>query len=109
MPVTHPVTIPVCDTTNVSYMHDIQPALKTNCYSCHGDSVTTGGGLDLERFTTFKAYLSNGFRGDGIYGSKFYHCLLHSLGAQQMPPTYKLDSCTLLKVKAWIDIGAPEN
>ncbi len=106
-----PVAPTGCDTSNVTYHADVQPILANNCYSCHGtaqvDSV--GGGLDLENFTSLKNYLQYGFRGDGVYGSKLFHCILHAQLALPMPPTYELDTCNQKKIKRWIDEGAPEN
>ena len=107
---TQVVLPPSCDTTHVSYKNDIQPVLSANCYSCHATSqVGNGGGLDLESFSSLKTYLQYGFRGDGIYGSKFYHCICHTPLALPMPPTYILDSCSLRKVSSWIHLGAPQN
>jgi hypothetical protein len=107
-----PVVVPTptgCDTVNATYAKDIQPIFSSNCYSCHGTGVTTGGGLDLEDTAQLKNYLKNSFRGDGIYGSKLYHCMLHSPLAQQMPPTYIVDSCSLKKVHYWLSQGGPIN
>jgi hypothetical protein len=99
---------PSCDTANISYSGDIQPIFASNCYTCHGDTVVTTG-LNLETFTTLKAYLQNDFRGDGLYGSMLYHCILHSQGAQRMPPSYKLDSCSIKKIHGWILAGGQNN
>ena len=102
---------PGCDTINVSYKKDVQPIIEGNCYSCHSTSAisSAGGGLDLEDFTSLKTYLEYGFRGDGVYGSKFYHCISHSLLALPMPPTYIIDTCSLKQIKRWITLGAPDN
>jgi hypothetical protein len=98
----------VCDTIGVTYVKDIQPIFSGNCYACHGTAVTdTAGGLNLEDTTSLKNYLQLGFRGDGIYGSKLYHCMLHSSNALPMPPTYIVDSCSLSKVQYWLKQGAP--
>jgi hypothetical protein len=102
-----PVVVPTCDTINVTYKNDIQPVLSSNCYSCHATAVTLNGGLDLEDTASLARYLQYGFRGDGVFGSKFYHCISHSLLALPMPPTYVIDSCSLKKMKHWIDAGAP--
>ncbi len=105
--ITPPLTANSCDSANAKYTTDIKPIIKQHCYSCHSSGATTEDGLDLEDTTKLKDYLKNGFRGDGIYGSKFYHCLLHSPYAQQMPPTYILDSCSLHKIHYWLGQGAP--
>ena len=96
-----------CDTLNITYKKDIQPIFRNNCYSCHGTIVVSGDGLDLEDSTSLKQYLENDFLGDGIYGSRLYHCILHSTYAQRMPPDYILDSCSLGKIKHWLNIDAP--
>jgi hypothetical protein len=98
-----------CDTVRVTYNGNIHALLHDHCYSCHASAVTANGGLDLENFTSLKGYLALGFRGDGLYGSKFYHCLLHSQNALPMPPNYKLDSCSLTQVRLWIAAGGPDN
>jgi hypothetical protein len=104
-----PVVNTGCDSINVKYGTDIKPILRDNCYECHATAVTTTGGLDLENFTSLKLYLNNGFRGDGVYGSKLYHCISHSPLALPMPPTYVLDTCSLRKIDRWIKLGAPES
>jgi hypothetical protein len=99
-----------CDTTSITYYKTIQPIIRAICYTCHGDSssiVTQQNGLNLEDTTSLKTYLLLGFRGDNIYGSKLYHCILHAQFALSMPPSYLLDSCSILKIKKWIDVGAP--
>ena len=103
------IALPVnsCDSINISYVHDIQPIFSTHCYSCHSTQATLTGGLNLEDTTSLRNYLKNGFRGDGIYGSKLYHCMLHTPLAQQMPPTYIVDSCSLKKIHCWLKNGAP--
>ena len=93
----------------MKYATDVKPILRDNCYECHATAVTATGGLDLESFTSLKAYLNNGFRGDGIYGSKLYHCIWHSALALPMPPTYVMDTCSLRKIDRWIKLGAPES
>ncbi len=108
VPVLPPVVVNECDTANVSYKADIRPILKSNCYSCHSTSATQSGGLDLEKYASLRAYLQYGFMGDGIFGSKFYHCIAHEK-ALPMPPTYKLDSCDMAKIRVWIRAGAVDN
>lgn len=103
--------LPQCDTSNLLYKKDIQPIFRGNCYECHSTAVTHNGigeeGLDLEDTASLKHYLKNGYDGDGQYGSMLYHCILHSPHALQMPPTYKLDSCSMKKIKHWLDTGGP--
>lgn len=99
----------ICDTMYVSYKEVIKPILATNCYVCHSTAVTQNGGLDLENFNSLKQYIKNDFRGDGVYGSKLYHCMLHAANALPMPPDYKLDACDLNKMHTWLRNGAQDN
>ena len=102
--------ITVCDTNRtISYRYDIQPILANNCYGCHSAAQASTGALDLETFTSLKAYLNNGFRGDGIYGSKLFHCMLHANLALPMPPSYTVDTCSLNLVYNWLAHGGPQN
>lgn len=105
-PVTPVITL-ACDSMDVSYNKVIHPIFRNNCYECHSATVTNGGGLNLEDTASLKSYLNKGFRGDGVYGSMLYHCLLHSQNAQRMPPSYILDSCSLHKIHHWLTLGAP--
>lgn len=98
-----------CDSVNITYKKDIQPVFNSNCYSCHGRLVTNNGeqGFDMEDSASLKQYLLFDFRGDGIYGSKLYHCILHAQYALPMPPAYVIDSCSRHKIKHWLSMGAP--
>lgn len=99
-----------CDTNRtVSYQYDIQPIIKAHCYACHSAAQASTGALDLETFSSLKSYLNNGFRGDGIYGSKLFHCMLHANLALPMPPTYIVDTCSLKLVYNWLAHGGPQN
>jgi hypothetical protein len=96
-----------CDTTNITYAGDIKPIFDGHCYSCHGTIVTENGGLNLEDTASLRNYLSYDFRGDSIYGSKLYHCILHARYALPMPPNYLIDSCSMAQIKHWLSAGAP--
>ncbi len=106
-----PVIIhPSCsDSIYNSYTISIQPVIKSNCYSCHSTAVTQSGGLDLEDYNSFKTYLNIDFRGDGVYGSMFYHCIIKAPLSKPMPPTGKLTDCEIKRIKKWIESGAPNN
>jgi hypothetical protein len=108
-----PITLPACDTTDVDYEKIIRPIFFDNCYGCHSTAATQtpngNEGLDLEDTTSLRKYLKYDFNNDSIYGSRLYHCILHSLGALQMPPSYMLDSCSRKKIRHWLSIGAPIN
>jgi len=98
------------DSAAFSYSLYIQPIIRTNCYSCHSTSITqTTGALDLENYNSFNNFLKLDFRGDHVFGSMFYNCILQTNGALPMPPSGKLTDCEIKKIKKWIDSGAPNN
>ncbi|MCX6310812.1 MAG: hypothetical protein NT084_04170 [Bacteroidetes bacterium] len=110
-----PVNIPhhstnECDTLNVSYSTTVKPILLGNCYNCHSTYyATTTGALDLEDWSSLKNYLTYTYRGDSIYGSKFYHSIKQVGLIQPMPPAGKLTDCEISKIHSWIISGAPAN
>ena len=97
--------LPECDSMQMSYAKNIQPIFRQHCYECHATAVSATGGLDLEDTASLKHYLLKGFRGDGVYGSLLYNCMLHSRYSQHMPPTYVIDSCSLHKIHNWLSAG----
>lgn len=89
-----------CDTGNVSYTLHIKPLLDNSCVSCHQVSNPSGGVL-LDSYNQVKTYAENG----RLYGS-----LNHESGFVAMPlGGGKINSCSLLQVKAWIDNGSLDN
>jgi hypothetical protein len=91
---------PSCDTTNLKY----NPTMKTifdaccNSLSCHGGSIDPN-------FSTYSG-LANYLAEDK---QKLLDNINYVSGSQYMPPTTKLDSCTLKKITIWIKNGYPEN
>jgi len=92
-----------CDTTSVSYSIAIKPILQTNCFSCHSaaDNAANGGSLNLEDFQTLKVVAEQGI----LFGS-----ITHNSQNLPMPKNgAKLDTCSITKIKIWIDKGALNN
>lgn len=93
-------TSKTCDTTNISFSTDIQPILNTHCVGCHSSSFAAAG-INLDNYTGVKAVVDNG---------KLYGSITHANGYSPMPKNgNKLDSCSILKVEAWINMGSPNN
>jgi len=93
----YPDSTPVCDTTGITFSETILPVLQSNCFSCHGaaDYLTNGGGVNLEDMPTLNLYA-----GEGI----LLGAISHDTGFSPMPKgRAKLDSCSILKIKIWID------
>lgn len=87
-----------CDTTDVSYNAYIQPLMQSRCTGCHGGS-TPQGGIDLTTYANVKTQALNG---------KLYTSV--SRNTNWMPKGgAKLEACIQLKIKSWVDAGAPQN
>mgnify|MGYP000865225205 CR=1 FL=1 len=90
-----------CDTSNISYSVDIVPIMANSCLNCHFNGSSIGGGLNLEGHAALKASAENG----SLVGS-----VTHASGFSAMPKgASKLDECKILKIKAWVQAGSPDN
>lgn len=88
-----------CDSTNTTFATGIWPILNATCRGCHAGSNPPKGVLVTD-YTTTKAIVDNG---------SFEKVIYHLPGATAMPPGGQLDSCSLYKVRKWLDDGAPDN
>ncbi|MCW5923277.1 MAG: hypothetical protein KIS77_13105 [Saprospiraceae bacterium] len=87
-----------CDTVNVRYSAFVRPLIQAKCQGCHSGNSPQGG-INLTTYSNVKTLASNG---------KLYAAVTRSVN--WMPSGGpKLDSCTLSKLKTWLDAGAPEN
>ncbi len=91
-----------CDTTNVTYSASVKPILQQYCYTCHSNKNSVlGGSIKLEDYSDVKIKVDDG----RLYGS-----IAQLPGYVAMPQGgSKLDDCSLLMIKTWIDSGAPNN
>ncbi len=92
-----------CDTTGVAFAKTILPILQTNCYGCHSTSQAAayGNNIDVEDFALLKQVVDNG---------RFYGTIIHDPLRSPMPKNgSKLDTCSITKIKIWIDHGALNN
>ena len=92
-----------CDTTAITYSKSVQPILQSNCYNCHSTSqnANLGKGIDLEDFTVLKQRAGTG---------ELYLSIVQDPSLIPMPKDgAKLDTCSITKIKIWIDKGAPNN
>jgi hypothetical protein len=89
-----------CDTTNITYSGFVAPLLATYCVGCHSGGAPSGG-ITLNTHTGVSTVALNG---------RLYGAISHAPGFQPMPRgSAKLPQCTIDKVKAWINDGAPNN
>lgn len=99
----YPVLDRGCDTTAVSFSKTILPIFQTNCYTCHSASqnANSGGSMNLEDFSVIKQLVDLGI----LYGS-----VIQDPASKPMPKGgAKLDTCSITKIKIWIDKGALNN
>jgi hypothetical protein len=90
----------VCDTTNVTFSGTVHPILEANCSSCHNASVAEAG-IITETHNDLILHVNSGI---------FWKAINHEPGATPMPYNQpKMQQCDLLKIKAWINQGAPNN
>lgn len=89
-----------CDTTDISFAQDIEPMLRTACYTCHGSGIGLGN-VTLEGYSNLQTYISNG----SLLGS-----VEHSAGFSAMPKGgTKMSDCSISILKVWIRQGASNN
>jgi hypothetical protein len=89
-----------CDTTNMSYANDIKPILENNCESCHNTTHSNDGAI-LTDYNDVLTQVNNG---------NLVNVIEHNPGYPEMPEGLaKLPSCTINKIVAWINRGAPNN
>jgi hypothetical protein len=89
-----------CDTKNVSFSADILPVLLDNCANgCH-DHATQQYGLDV---TNYEGFIARPL-------DRTLAALKHENGYSPMPKGLpKLDDCSIKKIEAWMNAGAPNN
>jgi len=89
-----------CDTAGVTYSGTVVPLLQAQCVTCHGVDLASGN-IKLDTYSSVKTVVDNG---------KLYGSISFSSGYSAMPKGgNKLNNCSIIKIKAWIDAGAPNN
>jgi hypothetical protein len=88
------------DTSNVSFVANVEPLLRANCFSCHGNGSNLGN-VSLETYDKVKALAASG----RLLGS-----ISHAAGFAPMPAgADRLDNCSINAVRAWIEEGTKNN
>jgi mono/diheme cytochrome c family protein len=95
-----PPAVVVCDTSDVSYTAEILPLLQANCTGCHSGSAPSGN-VNLEGHANVVAAANSG---------RLYGTIAHLSGFSPMPKGgSKLPNCQIVKLRAWINAGSPNN
>lgn len=86
-----------CETAGVTYTTFVQSLVQARCQGCHS-GATPQGGINLTTYSNVKSLALNG---------KLYGAVTRTTNWMPSGGT-KLDQCTIDKLKAWVDAGAPE-
>jgi hypothetical protein len=93
----------VCDTVNVTYSGTISAIMTANCAisGCH-DASSQAGTYRLDTYEGVKKPITNG---------RLIGAITHSSGFSKMPANKQdpMDTCTIAKISAWVNKGAPNN
>ena len=90
-----------CDTTNITYSGVVKPIIDAKCATagCHFDA--SANGIDLFHYSGVAEQANSG---------KLMSAITHDGQASFMPKGMpKLDDCTIAKIRAWVNAGAPNN
>lgn len=89
-----------CDTTNVTFSGGVVPILESTCVTCH-NQLSQNGSVLLEGYENVKIVVDNG---------KLLGAIMHEPGFSAMPQGGPmLPDCSIMKIQAWVDAGAPDN
>ena len=88
-----------CDVLNVSYEETIMPLLQDNCIACH-NSTSPIAGYDFSDYDGTLLSVADGSLMGTIEGKS---------GSSPMPPDKPLDSCSIEKIRAWIETLDPDS
>jgi mono/diheme cytochrome c family protein len=89
-----------CEIDDVTYSGVISDIFDTSCNGCHSTSAASGG-IILDTYDGVKATVD---------AARLYGSINWESGFSMMPQGQnQLDSCTIAKVKTWIDEGAKNN
>ena len=101
------ISTTVCDTTSITYTHDVQPIIASSCYSqgngCHDAAGSSTSGYDYTNFATFQGNALSGWIVSDINFTPTH-------GHNNMPKNCsQLSSCDINKITRWVNEGAPNN
>lgn len=88
-----------CDTTLYTFTQHIKPIIDNYCLGCH-NAPAPAMNINLSTHAGIKAIADNG---------KLYGSVAQLQGFSPMPKGSKLSDCSIVKIKKWIDAGAPNN
>ncbi len=87
-----------CGEDTITYAGTVAPLFQRQCLSCHGEQFPSGD-VRLDTYEHVRQYVDNG----RLWPSIDY------TGPYPMPPVGQLPACDRVRIKAWIDRGAPND
>ncbi len=94
-----------CDTTAaIEFSTQVWPVIENNCLSCHNSSLSRGG-VNLDGYQQVKYYSENLRNGIPV----ILGVINYMNGFSNMPPSKKLDDCTIRIIELWIEQGIHNN
>jgi cytochrome c5 len=94
-----------CDTSGtISFAAQVKSIVDNYCVSCHNSTVTSGG-VNLNGYTQVKSYAESIRSGIPV----LLGTIRHDNGFKAMPPSTKLDECSIRKIELWIEQGILNN
>jgi hypothetical protein len=95
----------ICDTVSVSYATDIVPIMNSKCSvsGCHA-GVNAAAGIPLDTYDGVKSYLD-------ADKARFISSIIWDGNASNMPKgaSAKMSDCNINTIRAWINVGYPNN
>lgn len=89
-----------CDSVNVSFASHVFPIIQDQCMGCHS-GANPSGGIALTNYQQIVAVATT--------NNKLLGAIKHLQGYSAMPPSGKLDVCSIAKIAKWISDGTPNN
>lgn len=88
-----------CDTNQFTFADNISPIIQKNCIGCHSGTAPNGNIL-LSTHADVKVVADDG---------RLVGATSHLPGYKPMPQGGKLDNCDMIKIRKWVQAGAPNN
>lgn len=86
-----------CDLTTAKYSQKVKTILATNCESCHGAGLQSGG-IRIDSYAAVKALADNGV---------LLKVIKHESGVVPMPyGLAKMSDCNISVIEEWVSNGA---
>lgn len=95
----------LCDTSGtISFASFVKPIIDNYCVSCHNSTVTNGG-VNLNGYAQVSMYANSIRNGTPL----LVGTIRQMTGFKAMPPSIRLDDCSIRTIELWINQGISDN